>query len=219
VLRAARSGCDGSLAPADRLDITRPSRAYQLVVRHWQLVGWATTSALVLSILVTGLPAYVIIKVLAPGFYARKDMKTPVIITLVTLALGVIANFIWIDDVGIAILPLTTSAAACATTPHREYANGPTAPLNETANLDGLAVRPLAVIEDSRCPASVQCVWAGRVRISADIGGVGTRELTLGEPVAVSGGTLTLVDVRPGKRTPDPIAPRQYQFIFRFQRP
>ncbi len=43
-----------------------------------------------------------IIKVLAPGFYARKDMKTPVIITLVTLALGVIANFIWIDDVGIA---------------------------------------------------------------------------------------------------------------------
>ena len=41
-------------------------------------------------------------------------MKTPVIITLVTLALGVIANFIWIDDVGIAILPLTTSAAAWA---------------------------------------------------------------------------------------------------------
>jgi putative peptidoglycan lipid II flippase len=74
----------------------------------------AATSALVLSILVTGLPAYVIIKVLAPGFYARKDMKTPVIVTLVTLALGVIANFVWIDDVGIAILPLTTSAAAWA---------------------------------------------------------------------------------------------------------
>jgi putative peptidoglycan lipid II flippase len=72
----------------------------------------AATSALVLSILVTGLPAYVIIKVLAPGFYARKDMKTPVVITLATLALGVIANFIWIEDVGIAILPLSTSAAA-----------------------------------------------------------------------------------------------------------
>ena len=72
----------------------------------------AATSALVLSILVAGLPAYVMIKVLAPGFYARKDMKTPVVITLVTLALGVIANFIWIDDVGIAILPLTTAAAA-----------------------------------------------------------------------------------------------------------
>jgi len=72
----------------------------------------AATSALVLSLLVTGLPAYVIIKVLAPGFYARKDMKTPVVVTLATLALGVIANFIWIDDFGIAVLPLTTSAAA-----------------------------------------------------------------------------------------------------------
>ena len=72
----------------------------------------ADVSALVLSILVTGLPAYVMIKVLAPGFYARKDMKTPVAITLSALALGVAANFIWIDDVGIAILPLTTAGAA-----------------------------------------------------------------------------------------------------------
>ena len=72
----------------------------------------AEISALVLSILVTGLPAYVMIKVLAPGFYARKDMKTPVTITLVTLALGVIANFILIEDVGIAILPITTAGAA-----------------------------------------------------------------------------------------------------------
>ena len=54
------------------------------------------------------------IKVLAPGFYARKDMKTPVVITLVTLALGVIANFLWIDDIGIAILPLSTAAAGWA---------------------------------------------------------------------------------------------------------
>ena len=109
--------------------------------------------------------------------------------------------------------------ASCAAVPQREYANGPTAPLNEVATLDGLTVRPLAVIEDSRCPASVQCVWAGRVRISAEISGAGTRELTLGEPAAVSGGTLTLVDVRPGKRTPEAISPREYQFTFTFQRP
>lgn len=72
----------------------------------------AATSALVLAILVTGLPAYVMIKVLAPGFYARKDMKTPVVIALVTLALGIAANFLFIDNIGIAILPLTTSGAA-----------------------------------------------------------------------------------------------------------
>ena len=52
------------------------------------------------------------IKVLAPGVYARKDMKTPVTITLTTLALGVVANLLWIDEVGIAILPITTAGAA-----------------------------------------------------------------------------------------------------------
>ena len=109
--------------------------------------------------------------------------------------------------------------ASCATAPKTDFANGPTAALNEVANLDGLTVRPLAVIEDSRCPAQVQCVWAGRVRIRADVSGDGMRELTLGEPLAVSGGTLTLVDVRPGKRAPEAIAPRAYQFTFRFQRP
>jgi hypothetical protein len=118
-------------------------------------------------------------------------------------------------------LPLLAlmALAACATVPPGDYGNGPTAPLNEVANLDGLTVRPLEVLEDSRCPASVQCVWAGRVRIRAEVSGGGIRELTLGEPVAVNGGTLTLVDVRPGKRTPEAIAPRTYQFTFRFQRP
>jgi len=108
--------------------------------------------------------------------------------------------------------------AACATTPRRDIANGPTAPLNEVANLEGLTVRPLEIVEDSRCPALVRCVWAGRVRIRAEISGAGTRELTLGEPADVSGGTLTLVDVRPGKRTPEAIPPRDYQFTFTFQR-
>ena len=115
----------------------------------------------------------------------------------------------------IAVLAL----ASCATVPHRDYANGPTAPLNEVANLDGLTVRPLEILEDSRCPILVRCVWAGRVRIRVEVSGDGIRELTLGEPVAVRGGTLTLVDVRPGKHTPEAIAPRAYQFTFRFQRP
>jgi hypothetical protein len=109
--------------------------------------------------------------------------------------------------------------ASCAPAPQIDYAHGPTAPLNEVATLDGLTVRPLAVIEDSRCPASVQCVWAGRVRISAEVSGAGTRELTLGEGLTVSGGTLTLVDVRPSKRAPEAIPPREYQFTFTFQRP
>ena len=109
--------------------------------------------------------------------------------------------------------------ASCQSVPKRTYANGPTAALGEIATLEGVTVKPLDVVEDSRCPALVRCVWAGRVRISAEVSGTGTRELTLGEPAAVNGGTLTLVDVRPGKRTPEAIPSRDYQFTFRFQRP
>ncbi len=116
----------------------------------------------------------------------------------------------------IALLSLI-ALSACVTVPEAEFDNGPTVPLGEIANLDGFTVRPLELVEDSRCPASVQCVWAGRVRIRAEIIGDGVRELTLGEPAAVDGGILTLVDVRPGKRTPEAIPRRAYQFTFRFE--
>jgi putative peptidoglycan lipid II flippase len=72
----------------------------------------AGKSAMVLSILVSGLPAYVLIKVLTPGFYARKDMKTPVTIGLIALGLGVLSNFILVPVLGLAALPLSTSLAA-----------------------------------------------------------------------------------------------------------
>ena len=37
------------------------------------------------------------------------------------------------------------------------------AALNQTADLGGgLRVRPLEVLEDSRCPQNARCVWAGR---------------------------------------------------------
>ncbi|HEY0627669.1 MAG TPA: murein biosynthesis integral membrane protein MurJ [Allosphingosinicella sp.] len=72
----------------------------------------ARTTALVLSIIVSGLPAYVLIKVLAPGFYARKDMKTPIIIAASMLIVGIALNFILIPVMGIAALAFTTALAA-----------------------------------------------------------------------------------------------------------
>ncbi len=72
----------------------------------------AATTSLVLSIIVAGLPAYVLIKVLTPGFFARKDMKTPVIIAAASLAIGVALNFALIPIIGIAALALTTALSA-----------------------------------------------------------------------------------------------------------
>src|SRR4028119_899526 len=72
----------------------------------------ARTTGLVLSIIVSGLPAYVMIKVLTPGFYARKDMKTPVVVAFIALVIGATANFVLIPIMGIAALATTTAASA-----------------------------------------------------------------------------------------------------------
>ena len=66
----------------------------------------------ILAILVTGLPAYVLVKVLTPAFYARKDVKTPVRIAMAVLGGGVVANFILIPIMGIYSLAVVTSASA-----------------------------------------------------------------------------------------------------------
>ncbi|MBC7769910.1 MAG: hypothetical protein H7124_14095 [Phycisphaerales bacterium] len=75
--------------------------------------------------------------------------------------------------------------------------------LNETANLgDGLRVRPLEVLEDSRCPQNARCVWAGRLRVRVAIEGVGEREVIMDEPaVETPRGSFALVAATPGPWT------------------
>ena len=91
--------------------------------------------------------------------------------------------------------------------------------IGEAARLGDLVVRPLAVIEDSRCPRDVTCVWAGRLRLRAAVGGV-PAELTLGEPFALSrGGTLTLIAALPEPwQNPPPGAERGPAARFAFRR-
>ncbi|NVD44878.1 murein biosynthesis integral membrane protein MurJ [Qipengyuania atrilutea] len=55
----------------------------------------------VLAALVLGLPAYVLVKVLVPNFYARSDTRTPVYAAFVSLVVFVGANFLFIDDFGV----------------------------------------------------------------------------------------------------------------------
>jgi putative peptidoglycan lipid II flippase len=72
----------------------------------------ARTTGNILSILVTGLPAYVLVKVLTPAFYARKDVKTPVFVAMAILLGGIVANIFLIPVMGIYSLATVTSASA-----------------------------------------------------------------------------------------------------------
>jgi putative peptidoglycan lipid II flippase len=59
-----------------------------------------------------GVPAYVLIKVLTPGFYARQDTKTPVRIALISMLVNLIGNLILIWPLGHVGVAVSTAVAA-----------------------------------------------------------------------------------------------------------
>ncbi len=73
----------------------------------------AATSAVV-AMLVVGLPAYVLVKVLTPGYFARKDTRTPVYTAGLSLLLNVTLNLLLIPVMGVAGLALAGSISAWA---------------------------------------------------------------------------------------------------------
>ncbi|WP_051067866.1 hypothetical protein ACQR5W_08325 [Xanthomonas sacchari] len=91
--------------------------------------------------------------------------------------------------------------------------------VGEIAAVDGPRVRPDRVMEDSRCPADVQCIQAGRLVVRATVlGGGWSKEvdLTLGVPVPVADGMLTLVDATPVSIA-SKTAASAARFTFKFQ--
>jgi putative peptidoglycan lipid II flippase len=65
--------------------------------------------------LVAGLPAYVIVKILNPGFFARSDTKTPVYTALASLIFNIGLNIWFIWGLGFGIVGLAAATAMSAT--------------------------------------------------------------------------------------------------------
>ena len=114
-----------------------------------------------------------------------------------------------------ATLFIALALTACATVPPPSA--GPTAGLNQVAIVDGLRIRPIEVVEDSRCPANVQCVWAGRLIVRARMNGDGwtqVRDFELGVFQAVDRYRVTLISAEPAKTAPGPTDPDSCRFTF-----
>jgi hypothetical protein len=117
-----------------------------------------------------------------------------------------------------AFLALTLAyLAGCAS---RAPVEGPVR-LGQIATVGGPRVRADRIIEDSRCPVGFDCFQAGRLIVRTTVLGGGwsrSIDLTLGVPVHVADGNLTLISAtpppRPGSR--DGHRP-SYRFTFRFQ--
>jgi putative peptidoglycan lipid II flippase len=77
----------------------------------------AITTGTTLGIIALGLPAYVLVKVLTPGFFAREDTKTPLRIAMWVLAANIALNFALIPSFGLyglAIALMLTAWLNCA---------------------------------------------------------------------------------------------------------
>lgn len=70
---------------------------------------------------------------------------------------------------------LSFSQAEVAKTPQIVFKIG----LGSTVTSDGVKIQFEEVLEDSRCPVNVQCVWAGQARVKVNISGPNTPEETL----------------------------------------
>ncbi len=71
-----------------------------------------TIMAHIVMALVAGLPAYVIIKILNPGFFAREDLRTPVWTAFASLIINVAINLYVVEHYGIVGLAGATAASA-----------------------------------------------------------------------------------------------------------
>jgi hypothetical protein len=94
-----------------------------------------------------------------------------------------------------------------------------TAGLGQEVAVGNVRVRPLAILEDTRCPIDVDCVHGGQIRVRAAISGLGEAEMELRTPLTVpGGGQIRLLGVAPPRwsRPPppgiDPNPPARFAF-------
>lgn len=76
----------------------------------------AMVTGTVVSGLVLGLPAYVLVKVLTPNFFARKDTRTPVITAALSLTVTVAVNLVLVPRIGVVALAIAGSVGAWVNT-------------------------------------------------------------------------------------------------------
>lgn len=62
-------------------------------------------------------------------------------------------------------------------------------PKGETVELKGVSIKFLEIVEDSRCPKGVECIWAGRAKVKVEVTSNGKSEEK----------TLIFGEVKPGE--------------------
>ena len=122
-----------------------------------------------------------------------------------------------------ALILAQASLAGCTVIPDAPnvvgtpVAEGTAVPLGQPVAVGDLAVTPMRVVEDSRCPAEVDCVWAGRLVVETRIDGAGWRDtasISVGQSYGTHGKLIALVAAEPARSNQTPIEPAAYRFAY-----
>ncbi len=126
----------------------------------------------------------------------------------------------------IALLGLISLTATSCVTSSDVLAGSSNVALGQTANAGGPIIKPLMILEDSRCPINARCVRAGDVRVlvmwvrpnSKSAAGNPKIEVSLTQPAQIADGQLSLVNVSPGREAGSgkSLKPSDYRFSFKF---
>ncbi len=80
-----------------------------------------------------------------------------------------------------------------------------------------VTINPIEVLEDSRCPADVQCIWAGQVRVRTVLStevSHGEHIFSIGTKQQFGDTDVTLVAVNPYPNAGSPTPSSSYRFVF-----
>lgn len=90
--------------------------------------------------------------------------------------------------------------------------------INQKILNNSIHINPTEVVEDSRCPTDLNCMWKGviRIKVKLDNGKVSqVSELSLGNTVVFSEKRISLIDVTPSPNSTRTILPGDYRFKFK----
>jgi hypothetical protein len=80
-----------------------------------------------------------------------------------------------------------------------------------------VSITPHKVIDDSRCPTDVQCIWAGTVKVKVTIKTpteTSDETLELGKPMQKGAYTITFTELTPSPHSGETIPDSSYRFVF-----
>lgn len=109
-------------------------------------------------------------------------------------------------------IPEVVSEPVKAVTPYGTV----TLRIGELATFKDVSIKPMALVEDSRCPVGVQCIQAGTVRLKLEVttATADTSIVSLGQVFTTKGMSITLTAANPAKHPQVETMPSEYQFTF-----